>query len=93
MNLHAGKKVAASAAYPIALNYFNFGLKLLPSNAWEAQYDLTLNLYTHAAEAAYLSDQFDESRKLADIALAHAHSLSDQVNVYKTKIYTKIAHN
>lgn len=93
LNLKVGKKVTASAAYPVALDYFHFGIQLLPKNTWETHYDLALQLYTSAAEVAYLSDKFEESAQLGNEALTHARSLIDQVKVYQTKIYTEIARN
>ncbi|MEO8400344.1 MAG: serine/threonine-protein kinase PknK [Gammaproteobacteria bacterium] len=93
LNLRVGKKVTASAAYPVALDYFHLGLQLLPKNAWETHYDLSLQLYTSAAEMAYLCDNFVESAQLGNEALTHARSLVDQVKVYQTKIYTEIARN
>jgi predicted ATPase len=49
----------------LLVEYFNMGRELLTVNSWENQYELTLALHTEAAEAAYLSGDFDQMEKLA----------------------------
>ncbi|MEO8402752.1 MAG: serine/threonine-protein kinase PknK, partial [Gammaproteobacteria bacterium] len=93
LNLRAGRKAKSSAAYSIALDHFHFCLGLLPPDAWSTQYDLTLELHTEAAEAAYLSDNFVETERLSGIVFSHAHSILDQVKIYEINIYTSIARN
>lgn len=93
LNLQTGQKAKLSAAYSTALQYFKFAIHLLPENCWREQYALSLQLYTEAAEAAYLSNDFNETENLSKIVLGHAHSILDQVKIYEIKIYTSIARN
>jgi predicted ATPase len=63
LNLKAGKKAKASAAYESALNYFQSGINFLPDDTWNNHYELTLSLYIEAAEASYLSGHYDQYGK------------------------------
>jgi len=66
LNLRAGEKAADVSAYTQASKYLRKGLQLLSSNQWsEANYDLTLSLYSAAAEA--------------DIMLGHSERLVKHV--------------
>ncbi|MCA1993527.1 MAG: serine/threonine-protein kinase PknK, partial [Coleofasciculus sp. S288] len=99
LNLMAGRKAKASAAYEPAFNYLLVGIKLLilpqsplakekreRESSWLHQYDLTLALYVEAAEAAYLSGDFEQMERFAQQVVQNARSLLDQVKVYKVKI-------
>src|SRR5262249_44468560 len=78
-NLAAGKKAKGAVAYQPAWNYLRVGLGLLTSppaslaqtgnssaaeDCWARQYRLSLSLYEEAAEAAYLSGEFEEAQRL-----------------------------
>ncbi len=93
LNLIAGKKAQASAAYEPAWNYLNVGMDCLSADSWQRQYNLTLSLYVEAAEAAYLSGNFEEMEKLASVVLQQARTLLDKVNVYEVKIQGCTVHN
>ncbi len=72
LNLMAGKKAKASAAYQPAFNYLQIGLRLLGEDTWQCQYELALSLYEEAAEAAYLSgdiEQMEQLHRLCETAL------------------------
>jgi PAS domain S-box-containing protein len=86
LNLLAGRKAKASAAYEPAFNHLQVGLELLAADSWDAQYDLTLALHVEAAEAAYLSGEFEQMEQLADTVLVHARALLDKVKVYQVQI-------
>ncbi|MEP0754614.1 AAA family ATPase [Trichocoleus sp. Lan] len=106
LNLIAGKKAKASAAYQPALTYLTNGLDLLnPSesflskggseggSSWQTQYDTTLALYVEAAEAAYLCGQFDEMERLVPVVLQQGKGLLDKVKVYEVKISAYLTQN
>ena len=93
LNLIAGKKAKASAAYEPAWNYLRVGMNCLIADSWRRQYDLTLALHVEAAEAAYLSGNFEEMERLAAVVLQQAKTLLDKVNVYEIKIQACTAHN
>ena len=54
LNLVAGKRAKASAAYAVALKYFVSGAALLPENAWESCSQLAFALELHRAECEFL---------------------------------------
>ncbi|MBH8564497.1 AAA family ATPase [Nostoc sp. CENA67] len=91
LNLKAGRKAKAAAAYEGAFKYFNIGLELLSSQSWQIQYDLTLALYESATEAAYLTTNFAMMEQWTDIVLQQAKTIVDKVKVYEVKIQTRIA--
>ncbi|HEY5525426.1 MAG TPA: AAA family ATPase, partial [Clostridium sp.] len=86
LNLKAGIMAKKSSAYYSAYIYFNEGIKLLSSNAWEDYYDLTLQLYSDITEAAHLINEYNEMDKFADIVLNNGKALIDKIKVYKIKI-------
>ncbi|MBO3461087.1 trifunctional serine/threonine-protein kinase/ATP-binding protein/sensor histidine kinase [Aetokthonos hydrillicola Thurmond2011] len=86
LNLIAGKKAKVSTAYSSALAYLKTGIQLLPSNPWESDYNLTINLYTEASEASYLCGKLDEMESFAQEVLHNAKVLIDTVKVYEVKI-------
>jgi serine/threonine protein kinase len=62
LNLEAGRKARASAAYPEYLKYLKFAKNLMlrmNEQCWNNQYQLMCDLFIEAAEAAYLSGNFD----------------------------------
>ena len=70
LNLQAGRKARAAAAYESAYNYFRVGMGLLGKESWDKAYDLTLTIHVEAAEAAYLSGDFEEMERLVRVVLA-----------------------
>ncbi|HIE02470.1 MAG TPA: response regulator [Thiotrichaceae bacterium] len=91
LNLRAGRKAKASAAYQPALNYLQVGLSLLEEDSWHQQYDLTMRLYEESAEAAYLSGQFEKMELLTEVVLQKARFSRDKVKAYEVKIHAYYA--
>jgi PAS domain S-box-containing protein len=86
LNLMAGQKAKAATAYEAAFKYFTTGLQLLDTKSWQSEYNLTLALYSEAAEAAYLQGRFDEMKQLVEVVLDRAKSVIDKVQVYDSRI-------
>ncbi len=86
LNLIAGKKAKASAAYQAAVKYLRVGLGLLASDSWEKEYNLTLALYVETVSAEYLNTEFASAEKLAATVLEQVQSTIDKVEVYEIKI-------
>jgi len=93
LNLIAGKRAKASAAYEPAYKYLKIGLELLTEDGWQKQYDLTLALYNEAAEAAYLSTDFKQMEELTEVVLHQTKTLLDKVRTYEVRIEAYIAQN
>ncbi|MEK8020422.1 MAG: AAA family ATPase, partial [Candidatus Parabeggiatoa sp.] len=91
LNLLAGQKAKMATAYGAAVNYLTVGRKCLIEKSWESEYDLTLNLFTEAVEAAYLSGDFKQMEQLAQAVLQQARTLSDEVKVCEIQILACIA--
>ncbi len=69
LNLQAGQKAKASAAFQSADYYFQVGLSLLSKDSWQRQYELSLALHLEAAETAYLNNNFEDMEQLAAVVL------------------------
>ena len=93
LNLLAGKKAKASTAYAAANEYLNTGIKLLKVDAWQSQYELTLALHEEAAEAAYLSGNFESMNQLVDIVDKSANSLIEKLKLYEVKLQSLMSQN
>lgn len=77
LNLLAGKRAKASAAYASALTYLVAGAALLPEDAWERRHELTFALAQHRAECEFLTAALAEAEeRLAELA-QRALSLPD----------------
>ncbi len=93
LNLIAGRKAKASAAYEGAFKYLSVSLKLLSPSSWESEYNLTLSIYEEAAEAAYLTGNFADTQ-WADVVLQRAKNINNPVsfisgNLSHAKQYVK----
>ena len=93
LNLTAGHKAISSTAYPQALQYFEKGLNVLDEKDWEGQYNLLLQITTNAADAAYLSGQYDKVDDLVNAILTNSRSLIDSAKGYEINIKKLIAQN
>ena len=91
LNLKAGAKSKNSTAYAAARVYLQTGIKLLQTNCWQHQYELTLNLYVMAAEVAYLNGDFEGMEQLSALVLQEAQSIFDKVKIYKIQIAAQTA--
>ncbi|MEG4486199.1 AAA family ATPase [Microcoleus sp. D2_18a_B4] len=93
LNLTAGRKAKAAAAYEAAVRYLRVAMELLPADSWQSHYDLTLAIYESTAEAEYLNINYEDSKKLVDIVVQKAKSLLEKVNVYELQIQSYNAQN
>ncbi|AGP35184.1 hypothetical protein SCE1572_12055 [Sorangium cellulosum So0157-2] len=105
--LLAGGKAKASAAYAPALHYLLTAIQLasrqgafepgwIPSaeearEGWERQYQLCLELFNDAAEAACLAGEYDVMQRLNAVIQDRAASLLDKVRSYKIEIQSHAA--
>ncbi|OJJ12528.1 hypothetical protein BI308_25640 [Roseofilum reptotaenium AO1-A] len=93
LNLKAGQKAKASTAYSGALGYLKIGLELLDSDPWNAQYQLTLDLYTEVVEASYLNGEFEDAQNYSEYVLQNTSNVLDVVKIYELKIGQTFAEN
>ena len=64
LNIDAGRRALQAAAYSSALQYLLTAMNLLGPDAWQTDYDLTLRAHVEAAEAAYLTADFETVDRL-----------------------------
>lgn len=91
LNLKAGIKARNATAYAGAMLYLQIGIELLTPNCWIDQYELTLNLYVVATEAAYLNADLEGMEKMAAQVLENARTILDKVKIYEIKIAAQTA--
>jgi PAS domain S-box-containing protein len=90
INLRAGRKAKASAAYESALAYFSAGMALLDERDWGGQYELTFSLWLERAQCEFLTGNFDRGEQLIEELLQRGESKVDQAAVYQLKIQLHI---
>jgi len=88
LNLIAGQKAKAATAYESAIRFLKAGLSLLTASSWHQQYQLTLALHQEAAEATFLSGDFEQMERLVEVVLQQAKTQLDKVKVYELRIKT-----
>ncbi len=93
LNLRAGIKAKDSSAFQPSLAYFETGIGLLKGDHWKSQYELSLGLYTEAAESAYNMGEFEPMNKKLGIVLANRKELMDVVRPYAIRINALKAQN
>ncbi|MEO9871770.1 AAA family ATPase [Ekhidna sp.] len=93
LNLRAGLKARDSSAFQPSFKYFETGIGLLKSNHWESQYELSLGLYTEAAESAYNMGEFEPMEEKLNAVLDNRKELMDGVRPYSIRINALKAQN
>lgn len=91
LNLLAGQKAKAAAAYESALSYLQVGLGLLAPDCWQTQSELTLAIYESAVETAYLNGDFEQMEDWATVVLQQSRPAIDKMKVYEVKIQACMA--
>jgi predicted ATPase/signal transduction histidine kinase len=82
INLRAGRKAKASAAYASARAYLASGTALMDERDWSSQYELIFDLWLERAQCELLCGDFEQSERLIAKLLQHAASRVDQAAVY-----------
>ena len=90
IDLKAGRKAKASAAYASAHAYFAAGMALLDDMDWSSEYDVMFSLWFECAECEFLAGHFDPAEQLIVELLQRAVSKVDQAVVYRLKVQLHI---
>jgi PAS domain S-box-containing protein len=90
IDLKAGRKAKASAAYASARAYFATGMGLLEENDWSGQYELTFNLWLERAECELLCGNAEKAGQLIEQLLPRAASKVDEAAVHCLKVQLQI---
>jgi PAS domain S-box-containing protein len=86
INLHAGRKAKASAAYASARAYLASGMALVDERDWSSQYELTFNLWLEHAQCELLYGNLEKTEQLIAELLQRAASKVDQAAVYDLNV-------
>ncbi|MBD1898809.1 AAA family ATPase [Trichocoleus sp. DQ-A3] len=93
LNLIAGQRAKAATANDSAVKYLQVGLFLLARDSWNSQYELTLALHEEAAEAGFLSGDFEGMQRLIESIQNCAKMLLDKIKVYEVQIQAYVSQN
>src|SRR5882757_2808386 len=86
INLRAGRRAKASAAFVSACVYLASGMALLEERDWSGQYELMFSLRLERAECEFLTGKFDTAEQLIVELLQRGASKVDQAAVYLFKV-------
>ena len=90
LDLRAGRKAKASAAYTSACVYLATGMALLDDSDWRSQYELMFSLWLERAECEFLSSNFEEAEQIIVELLQRGASKVDQAAAYHLKVLLHI---
>ena len=91
LDLRAGRKAKASAAYASASAYFSSGVALLDEGDWRNEYRLAFGLSLERAECEFLTGDFETAEQLIAALLQRAASNVDHAAVHYLKILLRTA--
>jgi PAS domain S-box-containing protein len=86
IDLRAGRKAKASAAYASANVYLAAGMALLDETYWTSQYELMFNLRLECTACKFLTGEFDTAEQLLVDLLQRVAAKVDRAAVYHQKI-------
>ncbi|MBP0018015.1 MAG: AAA family ATPase [Cyanobacteria bacterium SBLK] len=86
LNLQTGCKARAANAYGAAISYFETGISLLEANRWDAQYELTLELYQEVMKATYLNAEIERMEAFATIIDREAKTPRDRLKLAQIRV-------
>lgn len=92
LNLLAGKKAKASAAYEAALGYFHSAMALLSKTGWEGDHKVCFDVHFELAECEFLCNNYDASNMIFEMLLKHAINIKQKIDIYskRTILYSCI---
>lgn len=91
LNLSAGRRALASAAFEPALRYFLEAHARLHDRGWADSYEETLAIHVEGARAAYLSNNYEAMGKLLNVALGQAQGLVDRASVQEVRLQALVS--
>ncbi|MGK4006245.1 AAA family ATPase [Sorangium sp. So ce1036] len=86
LNLRAGRKAKAAAAFQSAAALFAAGLALLAPDRWEAQRGLAYDLTLERARSAYITGNFDDAEPPLEELLERARTRSETAAVVELAV-------
>ncbi len=86
LNIIAGKKAKSTAAYTVALTYFETAKKLLDKNSWNTDYKLTLEINENIAKLCYLIGEYKKTDDIVNIVIDNTTNFMDNIEIYDIQI-------
>lgn len=86
LNLAAGTKAKASAAYRAAFEYLTVARRLLGVHAWTERPDIAFAVHRELAESAYLAGEQATGEELVELSLGHAPSKVAKAELYGLRV-------
>ncbi|AUX45097.1 protein kinase [Sorangium cellulosum] len=86
LDLLAGQRARASAAYAAAAGYLAAGAALLADDAWETEHALALDLHLERAWCAFLTGDFAEAERLVGALKQRARIRLDLAEIHRLEI-------
>jgi predicted ATPase len=86
LNLAAGRKAKASAAYRAAFEYLTVAKRHLGEHAWQNQPGVTFTVHLELAESAYLAGERATAEELVETSLEHAPSEAAKEELYGLRV-------
>lgn len=86
LNLAAGRKAKASAAYRAAFEYLTVARRHLGDQAWERRPELTFTVHRELAESAYLAGEHATAEELVETSLGHASTKVAKAELYSLRV-------
>ncbi|MHC1685845.1 MAG: diguanylate cyclase [Clostridiaceae bacterium] len=81
LNLWACQKAKSASSFKLSLQYISNGIRVLPDNAWNQDYELTFEIIKVYAECAYLNNEYALAEKQIEILMKHAKTPIDQAEI------------
>src|SRR5712672_1901282 len=91
LDLRAGRKAKASAAYASACAHLAAGMAMLDESYWGSQYELTFSLWLENAECEFLRGNFGKAEQLIVELAQRAASKVDKAAVCHLKVQYHVA--
>ncbi|WP_437973260.1 AAA family ATPase [Sorangium sp. So ce295] len=90
LNLRAGRKAKAAAAFQSAAALFAAGLSLLSPDSWETQHELTYGLTFERAHVAYITGAIDDAERMLEELEDRARTRGETAAVVELVITLKV---
>jgi predicted ATPase/GAF domain-containing protein/tRNA A-37 threonylcarbamoyl transferase component Bud32 len=85
LNILAGKKSNASAAYEASRNFFTKASELLPNDHWKIDYSKSIEVFSGKGKSEFLSKDFEQAEKTFEHVLANSRDLLDKISIYELR--------
>ncbi|MCH8269133.1 MAG: PAS domain S-box protein, partial [Acidobacteria bacterium] len=91
LNLQAARSPKLAAAFAAGFEHCEAGLRLLPADAWQTHYKLSLGLHQEAARLAYIEGNVAAMERYMAAVFERAADVLDEVPVRKIQIESLVA--